>query len=134
MKVRFELFVTDTEKSVAFYRDVLGFTELQSFGNYYPVKNGDVTIGIGSASGLKTNHYFQPEITSQRKGIGVEIVLEVDDVEALFEQVKKSGYPIAEELQQQEWGLRDFRLVDPDGYYLRITSKKIIYSSISSST
>ncbi|WP_366663858.1 hypothetical protein [Geobacillus subterraneus] len=28
------------------------------------------------------------------------------------------------ELKQQEWGMTDFRLTDPDGYYLRITSPK----------
>ena len=28
---------------------------------------------------------------------------------------------ISEELRLQPWGLHDFRLADPDGYYLRIT-------------
>jgi hypothetical protein len=26
-----------------------------------------------------------------------------------------------EDLQPRPWGLEDFRLVDPDGYYLRVT-------------
>jgi hypothetical protein len=28
---------------------------------------------------------------------------------------------ISESLELRSWGLHDFRLVDPDGYYLRIT-------------
>lgn len=124
MDVRFELFVSDFDKSVAFYRDVLGFNEEPSFGNYHPVKRGTVTIGIGSSSDLQPSHYFMPEITAERKGLGVEFVLEVEDIQAEFERVQKTGYAISEPLKQQGWGLVDFRLVDPDGYYLRITSKK----------
>jgi len=54
--------------------------------------------------------------------VGVEIVLEVDDVEGWHARVGASGYPILESLQDRPWGLRDFRIADPDGYYLRITS------------
>ena len=123
MDVRFELFVSDTAKSVDFYKTVLGFTELQSFGDYRPIKCGNVTIGISPITGLKADHYFRPEIASHRKGLGIEIVLEVDDIDAAYAHAQQSSYDIFEQLQQREWGLRDFRLVDPDGNYLRITSR-----------
>jgi predicted ester cyclase len=58
-----------------------------------------------------------------RRGLGVEIVIEVDDVERCQERVAASGHPILEPLQDRPWGLRDFRISDPDGYYLRITSR-----------
>jgi uncharacterized glyoxalase superfamily protein PhnB len=35
--------------------------------------------------------------------------------------VVKAGYRLLEPLRERPWGLRDFRVVDPDGYYLRIT-------------
>ncbi|MBI3485922.1 VOC family protein [Candidatus Daviesbacteria bacterium] len=124
MTVRFELFVSDVKKAVEFYTKVLGFTKLQSYDNYYPVKKDSVIIGIGLANRLPKNHYFQPEVINDRRGVGVEIVLEVDNIHSLYESVKKTGYPIAEELTQREWGLTDFRLVDPDGYYLRLTSRE----------
>lgn len=124
MDVRFELFVADVNKSVAFYCDVLGFVEEQSSGTYHPVRRAAVVIGIGAQDDLGQEHYFQPEIRASRKGIGVEIVLEVGNIEAEYERIQASGYPIAEPLKQQRWGLSDFRLVDPDGYYLRITTKK----------
>ncbi|MBX9790854.1 MAG: hypothetical protein K2Y37_18200 [Pirellulales bacterium] len=51
-------------------------------------------------------------------------MLEVDDVQALYDQVKKSAAKtIASPLRLQSWGLTDFRVIDPDGYYLRITSR-----------
>ncbi|WP_350223849.1 hypothetical protein [Rhizobium sp. CNPSo 3490] len=34
---------------------------------------------------------------------------------------RKSGWPLSA-LAMQPWGLPDFRLVDPDGYYVRVTS------------
>jgi uncharacterized glyoxalase superfamily protein PhnB len=51
-------------------------------------------------------------------------VLEVEDLDALYERVRASGYAIHETLVMRPWGLRDFRLVDPDGYYLRVTEKR----------
>jgi uncharacterized glyoxalase superfamily protein PhnB len=51
----------------------------------------------------------------------VEIVLEVPDVDAALEAVERAGCSVVEPLRDRPWGLRDFRLVDPDGYYLRIT-------------
>jgi lactoylglutathione lyase len=52
----------------------------------------------------------------------VEIVLEVPDVDAAYEQARSAGAEIAERPRLQPWGLRDFRLADPDGYYVRVTS------------
>ncbi len=56
--------------------------------------------------------------------MGTEIVLEVENLDAYYEAVQKTGYPIREALIKRPWGLRDFRLVDPDGYYLRLTEKR----------
>jgi hypothetical protein len=33
------------------------------------------------------------------------------------------GWPLTEELQDRPWGLKDFRILDPAGYYLRITGR-----------
>jgi uncharacterized glyoxalase superfamily protein PhnB len=54
----------------------------------------------------------------------VEIVLEVDDLAAERDRVSRAGWPVADEVALQPWGLRDFRLVDPSGYYLRITARR----------
>jgi hypothetical protein len=57
------------------------------------------------------------------KGAGVEIVLELDDrdeVVDLHDRCTAEATVLAA-LQLRPWGLWDFRLVDPDGYYLRVT-------------
>lgn len=121
--LRLELFVEDVAASVAFYRDVLGFEVQHGWGEYVPVRRGAVTLGLGPAAGLSPGHHFRPEVATQRRGLGVEIVLEVADVEAEHARVVERGYPIATALRERPWGLTDFRLADPDGYFLRVTSR-----------
>src|SRR6266446_3038221 len=96
MTIRFELFTADTKRSVDFYTNVLGFKEVRTDieGDYHQMVNDDVHIGIGSAEKLYAGHHFRPEVISERKGLGVEIVLEVDDIEGLYNEVRSKGYPI----------------------------------------
>lgn len=55
------------------------------------------------------------------RGYGVEIVLMVADVEAYYESVK-SFASVVGPLSLRPWGLKDFRIEDPFGYYIRVTS------------
>lgn len=122
--VRFELFTKDPITSVDFYTKILDFKLVYSNDKYFSIKRDSLIIGIGYADKLRDGHYFRPEVITERKGLGLEIVLEVDHIEKEFKKIQESGYFISEELQKREWGLTDFRLIDPDGYYLRITSRK----------
>jgi catechol 2,3-dioxygenase-like lactoylglutathione lyase family enzyme len=122
--LRLELFVRDLAEAVAFYRDVLGFTVLDDSDDYVGVRLGGVTFGLGPQDRLPANHHFGAEGLARQKGVGVEIVIEVDDIAALHDRVAASGYPIASGLKRRPWGATDFRVVDPDGYYLRPTSRE----------
>jgi lactoylglutathione lyase len=124
MTVRFELFVKDTHVAADFYTRILGFECDTDAGPYIQARSGAVRIGICDQSTLPGDHHFSPAALQGRKGIGTEIVLEVENLDAFYERVVKSGYGIREELAKRPWGLRDFRLVDPDGYYLRITERR----------
>ena len=125
MTSRFELFVTDRDRSVDFYTSVLGFEVRRLDESYALLACGDVTIGIGRQTDLPETG-AGPGFTQQRlardHGAGVEIVLETPDLDAMYERVQRSGHPLAAPLQDRPWGLRDFRVADPDGYYLRITT------------
>lgn len=124
MSLRLELFVSDLDKSVDFYTKVLGFERQKGEPSYVPVRSGSVVIGLGPASRLPGSHYFNPELKQARRGLGTEIVLEVDDVQQFYQHVKTANYKgLVTPLRTQSWGLTDFRIVDPDGYYLRITSR-----------
>lgn len=71
---------------------------------------------------------FQPPESDPATGYAVvrpdgsEIVVRIDDIQADYDGVLASCWPLADPLQDRLWGLRDFRLFDPSGQYLRITS------------
>jgi uncharacterized glyoxalase superfamily protein PhnB len=54
---------------------------------------------------------------------GTELVFDTDDVETERDAVVAAGWPLADDLQKRPWGVTDFRLFDPDGYYIRITAR-----------
>jgi lactoylglutathione lyase len=117
--LRCELFPDDLDTSVAFYVDVLSFRvirdERSAPAPYVALRRGDV--GVGLAARPAPEHP-----TLRRPPTGVELVLEVDDLDAVHAHVLTSGWPLAEDLTDRPWGLRDFRLVDPHGYYWRVTT------------
>lgn len=123
-RLRLELFVEDIEASITFYTEVLAFeVRRHEPDDYASLRLGNAVLGIGPVAKLpQEGGYFGRDISLQRRGLGVEIVLEVDDVEEWHARVEASGHLILESLQDRPWGLRDFRVADPDGYYLRITS------------
>ena len=125
-RLRLELFVEDVGASIAFYTRVLAFEVARHEpGDYASLRLGDVVLGIGPVAKLPgEGGYFGRDISAHRRGLGVEIVLEVDDVDGWRDRVAASGHPILEPLQERPWGLRDFRFSDPDGYYLRVTSRE----------
>jgi catechol 2,3-dioxygenase-like lactoylglutathione lyase family enzyme len=126
MRLRIELFVEDMEVSVGFYRDLLGFQVERSAGDYASLRRGLVVFGIGPVAKLPDRAEgpgFSRHRLSGTKGAGVEIVLELDSLDELWAlyEVCRQRAVISEPLQLRSWGLHDFRLADPDGYYLRIT-------------
>jgi lactoylglutathione lyase len=122
--LRLELFVEDMAASIAFYTQVLAFEVVRhELDDYASLRWGNAVLGIGPVAKLpEEGGYFGRDISSYRRGLGVEIVLEVDDVDEWYARIEASDQPIFEPLQDRPWGLRDFRVADPDGYYLRITS------------
>ena len=126
--LRVELFVEDMEATISFYTQVLPFALVRhDSGSYASLRSGNAILGTGPVAKLpEEGGYFTGDISSHQRGVGVEIVLEVDNLDRWHDRVTVSGYPILEPLQERLWGLRDFRLADPDGYYLRITSRSTV--------
>jgi catechol 2,3-dioxygenase-like lactoylglutathione lyase family enzyme len=120
MTLRFEIFPADLDASVDFYVRVLGFVVSKDQRHdpvaYVYMRRGDVRVGALRSEGPAARAARLPPT-------GVELVLEVDDVDAERDRVVAAGWPLEEDLQLRPWGLTDFRFLDPDGYYLRITNR-----------
>lgn len=126
--LRFELFVDDVEESVHFYGATLGLAPPPTWSpeGYVPLQAGAVTIGVQHHTKLPGDHHFSPARLSGPVGVGVEIVIEVDDVDRAYvlASAEVDHFPgQIEPLSDRPWGARDFRLIDPDGYYVRVTSR-----------
>ena len=116
--LRCEIFSADLDATIAFYRDVLAFDVLRDERDaetpYLYLARGDVRVGVVAGPML-------PDRAARRPPIGVELVLEVDDLSADRARVGAARWPVDEDVTHRPWGLTDFRLVDPDGYYWRLT-------------
>lgn len=88
--------------------DSLGRTQLNFYGDKDSVANH-----------ARFNE-FPPDTP---RGYGVEVTIPVDDVEDLWERVGRHlpKNDISQPLEIKRWGKRDFRVVDPFGFYIRFT-------------
>ncbi len=117
-RLRIELFPADLDPLVYFYTGVLGFElvrdERDAEWPYVALRRGHVHIGAARRD--------EPlDLAHRRPPTGTEIVIEVVDVHAERDHVA-ARWPLEEDLVDRPWGLTDFRVLDPAGYYLRLTS------------
>jgi lactoylglutathione lyase len=115
--VRVELFVNDVGRSARFYREVLGFRAVGDIDEtgYVPVSSGALTIGLQGHANLPSGHHFRREHFGGPRGVGVEIQIEVDDVDALYALAVATAPALGggiEPIGDRSWGLRDFRIID----------------------
>jgi RimJ/RimL family protein N-acetyltransferase/catechol 2,3-dioxygenase-like lactoylglutathione lyase family enzyme len=119
-RLRIEVFAECLDAFVEFYTNILGFDlatdQRDAASPYAAVTHG--TIQIGAA-----RPWMTVDPAARTVPTGVEIVLELDNFDATYQRVKESGWPVADDRRERPWGLTDFRLHDPDGHYLRITTR-----------
>jgi catechol 2,3-dioxygenase-like lactoylglutathione lyase family enzyme len=117
---KFELATTDPPRDVAFYSE-LGFRVVAktSYG-YVTLKSGPVVIALSPVASINA-HDTASLSKLRRPPIGVEIVLYTNqNLEEMHASLKRLGMKPTD-IRLQPWGVRDFRLTDPGGYYIRIS-------------
>ena len=98
--------VNDVVKSVAHYRDVLGFDVVFTWGEpvfYGGVQRDDVII-----------HFQAAHRTERAAGHGAANIF-VTEVDALYAELQSRGAPILQPPGDRPYGMRDFDVDDPDG-------------------
>ena len=99
------LYVSDTERSAAFYRDVLGI----------PLE-GDGDWQEASLDGLRFALHRMREGIGELSSGTIHVNLEVPDIDAAAERLRASGVE-AGEIMRDDWGAA-LEVSDPDGYRL----------------
>lgn len=122
--LRLELFCDDVDRALRFYQEVLGFVaQPPGSATYRPIERDGIRIALQTVVDLSSDHPLLRGGRDVPRGHGVEIVLEVEDLESLHERVMAAGVEVTP-LRWQDWGLVDVRLLDPEGHYLRFTTPR----------
>lgn len=124
MDARFELFVDDLERTISFYENVLALEVQRYESGYADLRDRGVAIGLGLLRELPPDHHLRRAGLDVPRDVGVELIVEVSDVDAAYNRARERIRTWEAELEpitDGPWGLRDFRVTDLDGYYVRVT-------------
>ena len=88
---------------------------------YLVIRKGDNILCFwpGNES-VRDQSYFKNFPSNTQRGFGVEIAIIDDNIDDLYKNAKTFA-KIVDPLQVQPWGLKDFRIEDPFGFYLKFT-------------
>ena len=103
------LYSKNTDKSIRFYKDVLGFQVVETFPDGALLQGGRILLGIHREEGDRKSHPG-----------GTLLVLHTTDIKGSFEELERRGVRFLKpEILKAPFGqVADFS--DPDGYLLEI--------------
>ena len=107
---------TDLQRSIAFYRDVLGFM----IGEEWREKGA--LMGVELHAGAVTFMLSQDDFAKGRdrqKGIGTRFYcVTAQDIDRFAAQIRERGGVLDQDPKDMPWGARVFMISDPDGFKL----------------
>jgi lactoylglutathione lyase len=114
------LFVRDLERSVAFYRDVIGVPFKLEGDGYVEFATQGARFGLYDRNRLG-------ELTGQGTDLprasGGEVVFLVGDVDAEAARLTKAGATLLKGPVDRAWGHRTLHLLDPDGFVVELAEE-----------
>ncbi|EAZ85698.1 Lactoylglutathione lyase [Bacillus sp. B14905] len=113
------LYVNDFEKTMSFYKDILGLQIKMQQDTYVEFDTGVTTLSINTRKSVKEEIGLDvPELTSSTQTF--EIAFVVEDVSATIEKLREQGVPIIKEPATKPWGQTVAYVADPDGHFIEI--------------
>jgi catechol 2,3-dioxygenase-like lactoylglutathione lyase family enzyme len=106
--------VSDLERSIGFYKDVLGFAEDFRFESYVGLKHGDVALHITVGG---SGDYRRPIG-------GGTVYIFCDSVDSFYESITSRGARPSSAPSDTAYGMRDFVVHDPDGNQVSFGAEK----------
>ncbi len=108
-----QFLVDDLDRSIAHYRDVLGFTFGEPWRGFY---------AIGARDGFELHLKCAPKNAAERRhrrdNDHLDFYAAVAGIDQFHADCVAKGATIIKPLAATAWGTRDFYLLDPDGYVL----------------
>jgi len=118
-KLTANLVVSDVSRSIAFYRDVLGFTLEQTVPDTGPFVFASVTSGAVNiflnAPGPALEEY--PAFKGRPIGGTLTLFMHVENIHGSYDELK-DRVQIVMPLEAKWYGVTEFAFLDPDGYVI----------------
>lgn len=137
----------DVAKSLAFYRDVLGFVVENQWPDQGPTMWANLMMGrqsvmLGAAlppdvaasfckddpAGAQRNRALAEDFQKHKNGVGVAIYVAVPDIDAFHAALVKKGQRGLPAPKTQFYGIRELPVRDPDGYEFLFYSQAVLAS------
>lgn len=112
--------VGDLQASLAWYRDVVGFTVLDTYERDGVVAGASLVAGNVRIS-LNQDDWAKGRDRVKGQGIGLYLST-AQDVDGVAAHIKAHGVELAADPADMPWGGRSFSVVDPDGFKWTISS------------
>jgi hypothetical protein len=119
-----ELGTTHVEDYFSFFASVADFKLMSRTPGYVVARSDLAELTFIDPKFWSNGHPFSGKLTGSGQGLGIEIGIVVADLDKAYAAALKfrdKGWPISTGIVRRPWGVRDFRVLAPDGYYLRFT-------------
>ncbi len=110
------LLVRDLQRSLAFYKDVLGAAVIYSDADFAALKLKDLEFMLHADHAYDHHAWFADLRRGERRGFGAELRLFQTDPDLIESRARKFGVTILQPAQDMPHGWRDVIVADPDGY------------------
>jgi lactoylglutathione lyase len=113
------LYVRDLERSIAFYRDVIGLPFKFSQSGYAEFATEGTKFALYERAQL-------PKLIGRQAGVGeatMEVAFLVEDVDGEADRLLAAGVTVLSGPIDRPWGQRTFHLLDPDGHVVELAQE-----------
>lgn len=121
------LIVADVSRSIAFYRDVLGFDvegtvpEVAPFA-FAMLRAGDVRIFLNEHAGAVAEY---PALKDQPIGGTLTLFIDVTDIHVMYADLQHKA-PVVMPLERKWYGVTEFAIQDPDGWVITLAERETV--------
>ena len=118
------LIVSDVQRSIAFYRDVLGFSVTATVPDTAPyvfavVQSGPVEIFLNAPEPAVAEY---PAFKDRSIGGTLTLFMEVEGIRHAFDSLQQRVHVVAP-LEHKWYGVTEFAFTDPDGYVITFAER-----------
>jgi hypothetical protein len=117
-----ELYVEEPAYYVRIFRDALRFEVVRDERTFVELRSERGLVILNAFEDADAGHPFEHYRREKRRGVGIEIGIVTDRLEETWEVVRSIEGCVVSDIVHQEWGMTDYRILTPHGYYLRVTT------------